>query len=339
MYLIRLAVIKCSQHPEEWAGHWQITTGRVRIWPLLMEQKEGNTFFLVGAKVKVPLPKVNDDGEVEIPNRERRLCEEAIEFAANAMSIQQRCHRRITSPNPAVVFEVENDEEMSFLNSCMPPKLGFGIKGVYPYAKPKDFKIFNDLSDRPGGISLMAEAINQDSPSGKYRDFMRLFENAFALAPSDQLVKKLYQFLNPKMGYTRSEIRSWIQRRDGISHGDLKKSSRILLESDVRLIVGRMEQAAYDVLLNKSDWRSASRARKERWSPAAVSTGLHSNATVSPGASVTITLLDAFEVFGSDNFAFYKEGFPKQWWPVPKSSVPKQETGSEGHSKEIRMMK
>ena len=90
---------------------------------------------------------------------------------------------------------------------------------------------------------------------------MRLFESGFALEFS-QMAKKLTQFLNPAFGYTRSEIASWIEMRDPLTHADGKRSDLILLDSDVRKVTQRMEQAAYDVLFNKQMWRDRSRSRR-----------------------------------------------------------------------------
>ena len=51
------------------------------------------------------------------------------------------------------------------------------------------------------------------------------------------------------------------------THADVRR--RFVLESDVRPVTSRMEQAAFDVLLNKRAWREPSLERRGAWVPVA----------------------------------------------------------------------
>ena len=61
---------------------------------------------------------------------------------------------------------------------------------------PVDSDLVSGLQDRLDGVALLAEAYSHSQESGRYNEYVRFFEAAFALQFS-QIQKKLMQFLNP----------------------------------------------------------------------------------------------------------------------------------------------
>lgn len=137
------------------------------------------------------------------------------------------------------------------------------------------------ISDRMDGAALLAEALAHEHATGKFHEFMRLFERAFSLPPS-KFDRKLTQFLQgAELGYDRPEINAWIDLRNPATHANDPKKPEIVLESDVRPVIARIEQAAYDVLWNKKVWNNPSRERRRFW--------IAPVATTSPAASLRVT--------------------------------------------------
>jgi hypothetical protein len=123
-------------------------------------------------------------------------------------------------------------------------------------------------SDRQDGVALLAEALAHDHPTGMFHELLRVFERAF-LRSSSQLIAPLAKFLAAAdMGYSVDEVKRWVtELRHPATHADEKVQTTFVLESDIRPVIPRMLQAAYDVLCNKARWRSPSTERREIWYP------------------------------------------------------------------------
>ena len=118
-----------------------------------------------------------------------------------------------------------------------------------------------------GGISLLAEALSHSHPTGRFHEILRLFERAFRCS-SSTLIKPLTEFLSnaKNQGFSEPEIKNWVVTlRHPATHADRNKD--FVLEAAIRPVVHRMEQATYDVLFNKEDWRNPSSTRREIWKP------------------------------------------------------------------------
>lgn len=124
------------------------------------------------------------------------------------------------------------------------------------------------LNDRLDGVAIMAEAISCTHLTGKLHEFMRFFERAFTLS-STPLIEPLSNFLaSSKIKIEKSDVQNWILNlRHPATHAD--KKEQFVLESDVRQYIYLIEQAAYDVLFNKTNWRDVSIERREAYIPKA----------------------------------------------------------------------
>ncbi len=170
------------------------------------------------------------------------------------------------------------------------------------------------LSDRVAGVQLLSEVHSQPNVLGKYRSLARFFESALGL-PFSQLGKKLAQFLKSGyLAYDRNEIEQWVALRHGAIHADQKVPEDLVFESDVWPYVGKMIDAAYDVLLNKQSWGSSSRSRRQAWKPRAY-LRQDGGMVLTQGISLNqmSRLMDEFGVFPVNLTAVLSE-LPDGWW-------------------------
>lgn len=152
------------------------------------------------------------------------------------------------------------------------------------------------------GVALLSDALSEDGPVGQAQNLFRLFERAFAKGPSG-CVNPLLAFLNcgePNLDWSQEEVANWFNKlRAEIAHADRRES--FARAPDVVRVIGRMEYAAYDVLLNKAVWRSASSARRDVARLAAgVASDLKTLRIQSPTAEIILPWIDPFGVFPVD---------------------------------------
>ncbi len=123
------------------------------------------------------------------------------------------------------------------------------------------------LGDRSTGTKLLAQGLSTGHSIGRFLSFCQLFENAFA-AQLDQLGSELAIFLEgSNFGYGSDEAQRWLKIRGSAAHGDLKRAKMIANEYQVSHLIDRMQQAAYDVLMNKKYWQDADVSRRHKWCP------------------------------------------------------------------------
>jgi hypothetical protein len=266
LILHRLAVIELRPPPGQTASI-SVNYADVVVQTLASKQVPGGIKVVVAGGVPLERrPKLTQDLLVVVPDRPRRRSVLGIEAIADLVSITERCSRVISSPFPWVAFEPTGDAGRAWLSEAA------GIHELdrivdIPSTSPRvemSPDIIDGLRDRSGGVVLLAEALAQRHPTGQFRDFFRVFEHAFAL-PARLLVAPLQAFLDDRYGYTGDELEQWRDLRDAATHADVRK--KFVLEADVRPVLARVKQAAYDVLLNKKTWRNPSPARRDLWSP------------------------------------------------------------------------
>ena len=177
------------------------------------------------------------------------------------------------------------------------------------------FDVLDSLVDRLDGVALLAEATAHGHLVGQFHEYVRLFERAFALG-SSKLCNPLARFLkDANQGYTHAEVRKWlIDLRHPATHADQRES--FVLEGDIRPVIHRIEQAAYEVLFNKKAWRNSSFARRTVWCPTAklVSADPLQHEVVAQNAcTLTAQLLDHYGSYPLDLTAGI-DTLPQGWW-------------------------
>lgn len=272
------------------------------------------TRLIAKATTHIDSPVLDDDGFVVIPNEPRQLCEAAIVRAADVLAISVRCARRVVTGTPPLALVPEGPTDLALLAKAR------AVRADPPYPlstfiTPVDLAdLAPALNGRWDGAALLAEAYSHAQLSGRYREFVRLFEAAFRGAFTE-MDKKLVQTLMPGMGYTRAEVRGWQALRDAFSHADGKKTAEVALESDARPVFQRMEQAALDILMNKAEWGQWSSARRNIWRPDAITVDATGKGVVLQGSAPTLEwlLLDEFGVFPRV-VELQHTNLPPEWW-------------------------
>jgi hypothetical protein len=268
VYVLRIVGLRLVPAPSDWTGlRVDLEPGiAVETWGQVEEDAGLYIPMVAEAKLKHP-PKVTSDNKVVVPDRERGNATAAIEVIANAVSVATGSRRSISSPNPYVAFKFEDEEERDWLlkTDGILGGLDGQARGGVGIRLPLDSDLLNSLDDRRDGVALLAEATAHTHATGQFHEYLRLFERAFATA-GPLLPAPMTAFLNPLFGYTEAEITTWTETlRHPATHADVRPG--FVLEGDTRPVVGRMQQAAYDVLLNKKVWRDSSTERRDVWEP------------------------------------------------------------------------
>lgn len=330
MKLHRIASISFGENVEN------VTNIRANIGNVEIETNkaakggEETDWCLVFASVEIQEAlKLDPDGYVVVPETERKECEDAIEKLANRLSVFGRTRRSISSISPCVAFSEPSNKELVILNASN----GFGRSQKSNVSTSftidiSDYRYHDALADRPVGVALLAETFSTSHAVAKYREYVRFFENAFA-RPFSQIEKILFQFLEgANLGYARDEIHDWIEPRDGATHADMRKSKILVFEPEIRPMIGRIEQAAYDVLFNKEHWHDPSRSRRTVLRHLAATDGRLGDLKVVQGAAPTIQfqVMDSFGVYPL-NLAGGLTQAPGGWWHEPKNDSPSTDSG------------
>ena len=231
---------------------------------------QGPLRLLMGAKSTLVDPlETTGDALLVIPPELRERMEAAIEHNVNFIAVRLGAKRRVASPSPCVALFPESAEDEQMLGTAA------GIAGgshgfVSAHARdllPSDVVNRFDVTDRLDGVALLAEAISAGTALGEFHELVRVFERAFRLA-GEALALPLAEFLQGAagLGYTAGEVWHFLKEiREPATHADHR--DEYFLEPQIRPVIARMWQAAYDVLLNKTLWRDPSVDRREAWTP------------------------------------------------------------------------
>ena len=298
MLLMRYVFLIVSEIPEDLSvlnkdyGDVSLKTGSVTDF------NSANKVLSLIATIKLDRSPIDADQLLGVPDRERRECEQTIERVSRIWALCNAIRIEIRTPSGVYVgFFAEHDEELKALKLTKGGNSNNSkliLKGAPPLTE-FDWEIA--FADRNEGVLLMSEGLNQTSFSGQFRDFIRLFENAFGMS-TKQFKKKLLQCLNVELGYTSREIDHWVSLRDPLSHADKINSSAILYEADVAPVIWRVRQAAYDILLNKKVWGDRNSERRLIWSPDCFSTNSADEFSIRVGAKrVGYYMTDPFNVY------------------------------------------
>lgn len=317
MQIIRLVTIMFSLLPDAWTK-WEAEIDSLKVSTLGHRAHDNSSLLLVKCQADVTgLLRVNETNEIVIPPDIISRIDKAIESAANLISVFEHSKRAISSPMPPVAFLPEDDAERKWLDSTAGINpLGAPILGVKFKLDPS---LQTSVSDRLDGVALLAEAKAQEHPAGAFHELIRLFERAFILS-SSSLVPPLGKFLEEShQGYTTEEVQEWlVDIRHPATHADRRDD--FVAERGIRPVVRRMTQAAYDVLLNKLEWRSPSVTRRDVWKPeggTAVPRGHKIFLAGKTPATFQATIMDAFESYPVNTDVGITNFLQKDWWTKP----------------------
>lgn len=334
--LLRLAIVTTGQPwlPEgKFAG---FSYDRVEITASQINVEEPGSHALLTAGIKIRRPRINQKGEVVVPRATRRLLEGAIEGVADLAAISTRSSRTLSSLHPSIALDNLTEDDRRYLsraaNFARP-----GLRGrsrMHEKIEMTNAALLGLIIDRPDGVALLAEALSAGSITGQFHEYLRLFERAFKRGP-DALTPPLAKFLRGAraLGYAKNEVQNWLLLRGPATHADRRPT--FVLSSDIAPIIWRVEQAAYDVIFNKKNWRAPDTARRDtyRWDTGSNRKGLFST----QGRKPTLTS-ELHDMFGSYPHQMSSlRTVPDDWWigqlsredPMtvpPDQSAPSQES-------------
>ena len=246
----------------------QLRLGEVQV--VIKRGPEGREGPSCIAVARVPLkrrPKRTGNGYVVVPDLERKVARLHLEIASNLVSLGTGSRRALSSPNPYVAFEAQSDDERTWLAESA--GLHGGLRGTVNQSMkqllPLEHRTIQMLSDRQDGLALLSEALSGPRSTGCFMNFMRLFERAFRRSGPRGLAAPLVAFLDKRFGYSAEEVRHWLRLRGSAAHADQRRE--FVLDADVLPYLPRLEQAAWDVLMNKLVWRDPDPGRRRAWTP------------------------------------------------------------------------
>lgn len=287
---------------QPWETRRVEANGVILTFSASIEDAEGTDLRVVTARTNLRrLPEINKSGAIIAPSVERESCEFLAEHAINIMSVLESSSRSIASPVNCIAFSPSNKEEREFLFSSSGIQMD-SREGESTASLTIEWtsEMGVALQDRLDGVAILAEALSSGGEAGKYRELIRFLELAFALPFYDQRMRSnLTKFLQMMpMGYTQEEIDEWRKLRHPSTHADLLKSKWIALTRDVRHAVMRMQQACFDVLFNKTNWKNNSTDRRSIWHPNAFTSSRSGHLVVRKGSNLNFVfrVLDSFGV-------------------------------------------
>lgn len=266
-HLVRTAVLAVGDPPEHVPfrmsyGPATVSAGRA----LRVDGKPVGTFALA----TVPLGAGPVPGSAyRIPEAERKQAETALEVACRLMALDRGQIHRVVSPSPSLGLHCPDEDLLSTLDGAVVdlpwprfPTVGIGTTGLLEREGGLAL-----LVDRIDGLVMLTEALNAASPLGEYTQYWRLFERAFHEG-FREAAPLMVEFLSAgPHGMTEEEIAQWVDKRSPAIHAN--RAGGFTLDADVLMLVGRMREAAYDVLLNKEAWWRKDAMRRNAWQPGA----------------------------------------------------------------------
>ena len=246
------------------------------------------------------LPVTGEDGKIEVPEEARQLTEAAIREFADLLALAHQCRRTIRSPYTSVALVPEFEGEFGAASAL----------SIKQRSRPTTARVLPQLCvdklpdfiwGRINGLMLLANGLSEESPAGRAREYYRLVEAAFGKGIG-ALKKPLYEFLATSahpMKYSKRETDGWVGLRGKVMHGDTYAAS----SRDVQPILGRLEWAAYDLLLHKEHWGTLGVTRRGGLPLMAGPMLDGSIKLFHPAASLQIDFMDPFGAFPLDHSA------------------------------------
>ena len=298
-WLIRHAMVNYGAKVATWAGtsHTDEQIG-IQSCDTTQSSNGKSTHLLMASRIVDQFPC--SDKKITIPDDLRRGLELVLETHVDAVAVLNQCSRSIASPLPYIAIEPLDTESVEWLSDKL---ISIEIPSA-PIRMWHDFDFSGSmphLEDRFDGVALIAESLGHNHPTGRLHELMRFFERAFALSAGRITRNELPSFLaHNQLGYTQTETEHWIELRDTTSHAD--RRPYFALQADTAPVVNRIEQAAYDVLFNKLNWRDGSLDRRDVFRPHVGSNGNSSSIFATQGlpATITVSVRDGFDTYPLD---------------------------------------
>lgn len=314
--LVRAALIKIGDEASPQIGNLQLdSVGVVRTRNVRIKGRPLGAICIASVPVEL---EPNSDIAALLSGQARRDAEAALEFLARLSAIEIRSTHELSSPLPFIGLASDNMDDLAQLDEH-PVALESGVMRIRPEVEASmsilEAVDTSVLGDRIEGVALLAEALNSQSPLGRYSQLMRLFESAFRLGPYN-LTEPLVNFLaNSEHCFKAEEVKQWTDARAFALHAD--RRPEIYLDSDVRPFEPRMLEAGYDVLLNKEKWRSKSSDRRHIWRAPSGTKGANNEGVYlarGQAANLKAHVFDGFMAYPMITAGPFIQALPKAAW-------------------------
>lgn len=261
MKIIKLITVTFEKTPKDLDNFQYLTNDTlIKFHSIYKTEKEEHLIFT--AELKEIDFSIESD-TIKINKKSINNVNKNLEDVINLISLSQNTGKNISSPRPSIFLESENLNDTVILRKIK--KMSFDklinlARQNIEHTFDLDFCLKN-FNDRLDGVKIYSEANSAKTSSGKFREYIRLFEKGFKSSNSG-LIKPLAEFLlsYEKLNYDKSEIENWINMRNKSVHANCKEG--FLIEREIISLIPRLEQAAIDILFNKSNWGDRSINRK-----------------------------------------------------------------------------
>jgi hypothetical protein len=262
MRLLRFAILTLGGDAGEWAALSTEYSGCIVRALHHQPAGDGSRILLVAEAPLLTRPTTSE-GLLSVPEGPRRAAEQALEVAANLVSVATGHGRQIGTPGFAVGFRAEDEAERAWLHEqsgIADADKGIAFGRLTVTVGEAELAA---LSDREDGLEYLSEALGHEHRLGRYPALLRVFEAAFL---TDEPANPLGRFLmsRPGLQYTKGEVDSRLKVRGRAVHAD-RLDRDILVEKGVRAFMDRMLLAAYELLFNKLHWHQPDSARRDVW--------------------------------------------------------------------------
>lgn len=257
------------------------------------------------------------DNKIQISNEIINIISNDLEDTINLISLSKISGKKISSCQPSIFLESECNADSEELKKVSKLALTNPVNvAQISVHHSLDFeKCLNSLGDRLDGVKIFSEALSSNSTSGKFREFIRLFERAFN-KENRALIKPLSLFLGSakKLEYTEEEIKNWITIRHRLNHSNSKEG--FLIDREIIHNIPRIEQATYDILFNKNLWGNKSLDRRDFFEfKKRIDKDNKAVVKTKSNEDIGLILYDETRTFPVSFMArFEPNKIPKEWW-------------------------
>ena len=191
MRLHRIMTISLDKKlPESFGASAQFGDTELNLQMTSQESKTQTVLLTIASMPCEFQITLDEEQRLLVPFDFRKSLEAKIEAMANMLSISFSARRGISSIDPFIAISEMSGDQAKILNQC------HGISGQPTISTSADHsfdftdtRIISLMLDRLDGLSLLAESYSTEHALSRYREYVRLFELAFARPLGRILIK------------------------------------------------------------------------------------------------------------------------------------------------------
>ena len=179
---MRLAIVDLRTTTK---NDWNVRTDVHGVQLTCTQMGTPEDFVRLLLSAEVPLgarPEKDENDYIVVDDDVIRRAEQCIEEFADFASVALQAGRSISSPEPEASFSAVGASDRAWLddsNGLLLP--GTSLAWIRDEFPPGDSAL--RVGSRFDGVALLAEALSNEHPTGRFRELLRLFERAFTCGP------------------------------------------------------------------------------------------------------------------------------------------------------------